>query len=165
MPEGRYRITKTINVWPGVRVIGYGKTRPVFFLGEKTPGYQEGEGKYMVWLCGGRGRDGTGIRDGTPGTFYSAFSNIDIEIGDGNPAAIGMRFHVAQHCYVSHIDFRIGQGKAGMQQAATRRTTCTSSAASTASSPPPRRRVGRSCWSIPPSRASARPASTPSRTA
>ncbi len=117
VPEGKYLITKTIDVWPGVRVIGFGKTRPVFYLGEKTPGFDEGEGKYMVWLCGGRGRDGTGVRDGTPGTFYSAFSNIDIEIGSGNPAAIGMRFHVAQHCYVSHVDFRIGQGKAGMQQA------------------------------------------------
>ena len=117
VPEGRYRLSKTLNVWNSVRVIGYGKTRPVFCLGEKTPGFQEGDGKYMVWLCGGRGRDGTGVRDGTPGTFYSAFSNIDIEIGDGNPAAIGMRFHVAQHCYVSHVDFRIGQGRAGMQQA------------------------------------------------
>jgi hypothetical protein len=117
VPEGRYRLTKTLNVWNGVRVIGFGAKRPVFLLAEKTPGFQEGEGKYLVWLCGGRGRDGTGVRDGSPSTFFSAFSNIDIEIGDGNPAAIGMRFHVAQHCYVSHVDFHIGQGKAGMQQA------------------------------------------------
>jgi hypothetical protein len=30
VPEGRYRITRTIYVWPGVRVIGYGANRPVF---------------------------------------------------------------------------------------------------------------------------------------
>jgi|WetSurMetagenome_2_1015567.scaffolds.fasta_scaffold14902_3 hypothetical protein len=117
VPEGKYLISKTITVWPGVRLIGYGKTRPVLKLAEKTPGYDEGEGKYMVWLCGGKGRDGGAVREGTPGTFYSAFSNIDIEIGDGNPAAIGIRFHVAQHCYVSHVDFHVGQGKCGMQQA------------------------------------------------
>src|SRR5215469_15522700 len=28
VPEGRYRITRTIYVWPGVRVIGYGANRP-----------------------------------------------------------------------------------------------------------------------------------------
>jgi len=27
LPEGRYRVTKTINVWPGIRVIGYGPAR------------------------------------------------------------------------------------------------------------------------------------------
>ena len=34
IPSGRYRITKTIYVWPAVRVIGYGSTRPVFVLGK-----------------------------------------------------------------------------------------------------------------------------------
>src|SRR5580658_8438422 len=30
VPSGRYRLTRTIYVWPAVRVIGYGLTRPVF---------------------------------------------------------------------------------------------------------------------------------------
>ena len=34
VPEGRYRITRTIYVWPGVRVIGYGANRPAFVLAE-----------------------------------------------------------------------------------------------------------------------------------
>src|SRR5579872_6344322 len=34
VPEGRYQISRTIYVWPGVRVIGYGATRPVIFLGK-----------------------------------------------------------------------------------------------------------------------------------
>ena len=41
VPEGRYRITRTIYVWPGVRVIGYGATRPVFVLADNTQGYQQ----------------------------------------------------------------------------------------------------------------------------
>jgi hypothetical protein len=37
--SGRYRVTRTIYVWPGVRVIGYGSTRPVVLLGNATPGF------------------------------------------------------------------------------------------------------------------------------
>src|ERR1035438_7818174 len=45
------------------------------------------------------------IADANSSTFYSAMSNIDFEIGDGNPAAIAIRFHVAQHAFLSHMDF------------------------------------------------------------
>ena len=54
------------------------------------------------------------IADANPNTFYSAMSNIDFEIGDGNPAAVAVRFHVAQHSLLSHMDFRIGSGLAGI---------------------------------------------------
>jgi sugar lactone lactonase YvrE len=131
LPEGRYRISKTLIVWPGIRVIGYGKTRPVIVLGKDTPGYQQGIG-YMVLFAGGRpgsnrpqGRIRPGLEQGivpptpnipdaNPGTFYSAMSNIDLEIQDGNPSAISIRFHVAQHCYLAHMDFHIGSGLAGL---------------------------------------------------
>ncbi|HZY63982.1 MAG TPA: glycosyl hydrolase family 28-related protein [Edaphobacter sp.] len=130
VPEGRYRISKTIFVWPGIRLIGYGANRPVLVLGKDTPGYQKGVG-YMVMFTGGRpkaesraprrGRQVMGIvppndriPDANPGTFYSAMSNIDIEIEEGNPAAVGIRFHVAQHSYLAHMDFRIGSGLAGV---------------------------------------------------
>ena len=132
VPSGRYRITRTIYVWPSVRVIGYGPTRPVLVLAKDTPGFQQGMA-YMVLFAGGRpghertalrnppagqqangrrnltsNRDldavfpgtvppATGIVDANPGTFYSAMSNIDFEIGVGNPAAVGIRLHVAQH--------------------------------------------------------------------
>jgi sugar lactone lactonase YvrE len=117
IPAGKYRLTKTIYVWPGVRLIGYGKTRPVFTLGENTPGFQEGAEKYMVFFSGGRGfgRSEGPPRDGGAGTFYSAMSNIDIEIGPNNPAAIAVRFHVAQHCYLSHMDLRLGSARAGLK--------------------------------------------------
>jgi hypothetical protein len=41
-------------------------------------------------------------------------SNIDFDIEDRNPAAIGIRFHVAQHCYLAHMDFHIGTGLAAL---------------------------------------------------
>ena len=55
IPEGRYRVSKTVYVPTGTRVIGYGKNRPVFVLGANTPGFQKpgrgwpfGTGKYMI---------------------------------------------------------------------------------------------------------------------
>src|SRR6201996_3980725 len=55
VPQGRYRISRTIYLWPGVRVIGYGAQRPVFVLGENTPGYQNGIA-YMFFFAGARPR-------------------------------------------------------------------------------------------------------------
>jgi sugar lactone lactonase YvrE len=134
LPEGRYRLSKTIFLWPGIRVIGYGASRPVFVLGKNTPGYQDGIG-YMVMLTGNRppvsgalpkrpGRPAQPvigivppndrIADANPGTFYTAMSNIDFEIQDGNPAAVAARLRVAQHSYLAHMDFHIGSGLAGL---------------------------------------------------
>src|SRR3569833_275851 len=47
LPEGKYRITKTLQIWPGVRVIGYGASRPTLYLGPSTPGFADGE-RFMV---------------------------------------------------------------------------------------------------------------------
>jgi sugar lactone lactonase YvrE len=134
MPAGRYRISRTIFVWRAVRVIGYGATRPVLVLGANTPGYQTGIG-LMVMFSGGRpgatqgapgGRvpfppPGTvppndSVGDANPGTFYPGMSNIDVEIGEGNPAAVAIRFHVAQHGVLSHMDFHVGSGLAALTQ-------------------------------------------------
>src|SRR5262249_43539631 len=54
IPEGRYRLGKTIYVWQGIRLIGYGKKRPVFVLGRNTPGFQEGSGRYLIHFADSR---------------------------------------------------------------------------------------------------------------
>ena len=114
VPTGRYRLTKTIYIWPGIRLIGYGVTRPTFVLAANTPGFQQGPA-YMFFFAGGGPPKGGGVpRDASPGTFYSAMSNIDIEIQDGNPGAVGVRAHYAQHCFLAHMDFHIGSGLAGI---------------------------------------------------
>ena len=129
LPSGRYRITRTIYIWPGIRLIGYGATRPALLLSANTPGYQDKE-NFMVFFAGRRpngalppleartsGRGGLNVSyplDATPGTFYSALSNVDIEIGEGNPQAVGVRARYAQHCYLAHIDFRLGSAMAGI---------------------------------------------------
>jgi len=113
IPSGRYRLTKAIYVWPGIRLIGYGATRPAFVLAANTPGFQQGP-SYMVFFAGRRPKDNNPPPDASPGTFYSAMSNIDIEIQDGNPGAVGVRARYAQHCFLAHMDFHIGSGLAGI---------------------------------------------------
>ena len=58
------------------------------------------------------------VPDANPGTFYSAISNVDFEIGPGNAGAVAIRFHAAQHAFLSHIDFNIGSGFAGVHEVA-----------------------------------------------
>jgi len=133
VPSGRYRLTRTVYVWPGVRVFGYGATRPTFYLAPNTPGFQTGMGVMVIFTGLAPGEaPRAGIRiafpppgsvppndsiaDANPNTFYSAMSNIDFEIAEGNPAAVAIRFHVAQHSYLSHMDFHIGSGLAALTQ-------------------------------------------------
>jgi sugar lactone lactonase YvrE len=125
VPSGRYRLSRTIYIWPGIRLIGFGATRPTFVLAPNTPGFQQGPA-YMVFFAGSRPAGFQNIGesqikvaterppDANPGTFYSAMSNIDIEIRDGNPAAVGIRARYAQHCYLSHMDFYLGSALAGI---------------------------------------------------
>src|SRR5882762_7020139 len=55
VPSGRYRLTTTVYVWGGIRVIGFGPTRPVLVLGENTPGYTDkAQEKYIVFFFGSR---------------------------------------------------------------------------------------------------------------
>jgi hypothetical protein len=113
IPTGRYRLTKTIYIWPGIRLIGYGAERPTFLLAPNTPGFQQGPA-YMIFFAGDRPHGDAVPPDANPGTFYSAISNIDIEIEDGNPGAVGVRAHYAQHCFLAHMNFRTGSGLAGI---------------------------------------------------
>jgi len=128
LPSGRYRLTRTVFIWPGVRVFGTGPTRPVFVLAADTPGFERGLATMIMFSGsspGGRGFPPAfpppdsvpfdpDIADANPATAFPAMSNVDIEIGAGNPAAIGVRFHAAQHAYLSHIDFNVGSGLAGV---------------------------------------------------
>lgn len=142
LPAGTYRITRTVFLWPGVRLFGTGETRPRIVLGARTPGFQRGLATMIVFA--GARRNGEGVRsddgrsvtgrtrvpfpvqgsvpfdpqiaDANPGTFYSGISNIDVRIGANNAAATAIRFHAAQHAFVSHMNFDIGSGLAALYQ-------------------------------------------------
>lgn len=130
LPSGRYRITKSLLIPPAVRLFGVGATRPVLLLADNTPGFDKGVATMVIFT--GADQYTTGqvpvpvpsarpysarVRDANSGTFYSALSNIDFEMGKGNPAAAGVRMRIAQHAFLSHIDFHLGSGFAGIYQA------------------------------------------------
>ncbi len=131
LPSGRYRISRTLFMWPGVRMFGVGAQRPKIVLGDATPGFQKGVAN-MVIFTGAKADPGVrvpfpppgsvpfnkDIADANSGTFYTAMSNIDFAIGRGNPAATAIRFHSAQHTFVSHMRFEIGSGLAGLYHVA-----------------------------------------------
>ena len=130
LPSGRYRLTRSILVPPGVRLFGVGRTRPVLVLGDQTPGFQAGIATLVVFTGGDQYQSGAVpvpvptvvpagrvVRDANSGTFYSSMSNIDVELGQGNPAAAAVRFRLAQHAFLTHMDFRLGSGFAGVYQA------------------------------------------------
>ena len=120
IPEGRYLISKTIYIPASIRLIGYGKNRPQIILEKNAPGFQKpnpddkGNATYMFWFTSSIVEPGKEPRDAGAGTFYSALSNIDLIIADGNPAAVALRTHFAQHSFISHCDIHTGKGKAGI---------------------------------------------------
>ncbi|MBN1479710.1 gluconolaconase [candidate division KSB1 bacterium] len=120
IPQGTYKISKTIYIPAAIRLIGYGEERPLIFLAKNSPGYQEpvesdkGKANYMFWFTSGVVEEGRPPRDASAGTFYSAMSNINLKIEDGNPYAVALRTHFAQHCYVENVIIDAGNGKAGL---------------------------------------------------
>jgi len=120
IPEGRYLISKTIYIPASIRLIGYGKNRPQIILKKNAPGFQKqnpddkGNASYMFWFTSSIVEPGKEPRDAGAGTFYSALSNIDLVIEDGNPAAVALRTHFAQHSFISYCDIHTGKGKAGI---------------------------------------------------
>lgn len=120
IPSGRYALSKTIYIPTSVRLIGYGQSRPLFILSKNSPGYDKeypedkGNAKYLFWFTSNRVESEDNIKDANSGTFYSAFSNIDVKIEKGNNNAVAFRTHYAQHSFVSHCRIEIGDGKAGI---------------------------------------------------
>jgi hypothetical protein len=130
LPSGRYRISRTIFVKSAVRVFGVGPTRPEIILGDNTPGYGSGVAAMVAFTGEDQYRVGKApvppptsvpfnpnIWDATSSTFYSALSNVNFRIGAGNAGAVAVRFRVAQHGYLRHVDFHTGSGLAGVYQA------------------------------------------------
>lgn len=120
IPVGTYTISKTIYVPAAIRLIGYGKKRPVIVLKKNSPGFQEsvpqdkGKANYMLWFTSSLVEPGGSVRDASAGTFYSALSNVNLKIERGNPEAVALRTHFAQHSFIAHSDIFIGDGKAGL---------------------------------------------------
>lgn len=118
LAPGNYQITNTIYIWPGIRLIGCGAERPVIVLPASTPGFGDASHeKFLIFFAGRRPRnDGDVVPDASPGTFYSALANVDVEIENGNSGAVAVRSRYAQHCFLAHMDVHLGDALAGIHE-------------------------------------------------
>ncbi|HVU26807.1 MAG TPA: glycosyl hydrolase family 28-related protein [Verrucomicrobiae bacterium] len=120
LAPGNYQITDTIYIWPGIRVIGYGTERPKIILPANTAGFGDASREKQIFFFAGRRprnpQARNSIQDANPGTFYSALANVDIKVESGNPGAVGVRAHYAQHCFLAHMDFQLGDARAGIHE-------------------------------------------------
>lgn len=121
LAPGRYHLSDTLYIWPGIRLIGYGAERPVIVLPANTPGFGDASReKVMIFFAGRRPRnpqaDRSSIPDASPGTFYSALGNVDVEVEDGNSGAVVVRARYAQHCFLAHMDLHLGSALAGIHE-------------------------------------------------
>jgi hypothetical protein len=82
LAEGHYRLSHTIYLWSGIRLIGYGEHRPTLVLGDNTPGFEKGHdflgtGRYVLQFASRRPAESGPIIDANEFTFYSGASNVD----------------------------------------------------------------------------------------
>jgi hypothetical protein len=116
IPSGTYLLEHTIHVWRGVKLIGYGPTRPVFLVKENSPGCQSEQRVYLIHFHTHRPSIGVPPGDANAGTFYTGLSNINFLIEEGNPSLAAVRFHVAQHSSIEYVDFHLKSGVAAIEQ-------------------------------------------------
>jgi hypothetical protein len=113
LPEGSYLVRQPISIWGGVRLIGFGQSRPRIILPEKTRGYSSAA--YLLHFKDGV--PGEGAADAGNTTFFSALINVDIEIKGGNPGATAVRSNFAQLSMIQHVSIDVGDGATGIRQA------------------------------------------------
>lgn len=98
VPEGKYLLSKTIYIPKAVRIIGYGEKRPEFILKDNALNFNipkeddKGHFRYLFWFVDRVVTEETNVNanDANPGTFYSAMSNVNINLGRGNDYAVAL---------------------------------------------------------------------------
>ena len=121
IPEGVYHISKTIHIWKGIRLIGYGEKRPEFVLSSKVPFSGH---KYLFHFCSDRPKGNGAIRNADADTYYSGMQNIDIRIEDSKTDIVAVKFNVAQHSLLSHMNFRLNDNAVAVEDMGTEIESC-----------------------------------------
>ena len=115
IPEGTYRFAGTVQLWRGIRLIGFGARRPVFTVADDTPGFQGPDSKYIFHFRVNKPGPGEEPRDAQNTTFFSSIRNIDFGLGKGNPGLVACRFRVAQLCSIEDVDFYMEDNRAAVE--------------------------------------------------
>ncbi len=115
VPEGTYRFSGTVQVWRGIRLMGYGEKRPKFILADNAPGYEGPFTKYILHFRDNKPHPEYPLRDAQNTSFYGGVRNIDFDLGHGNKGAVACRYRIAQLCSLEDIDFCINDAYAAVE--------------------------------------------------
>ncbi|MGI5897054.1 MAG: glycosyl hydrolase family 28-related protein [Oscillospiraceae bacterium] len=115
IPEGSYRFAGTVELWRGIRLIGFGAKRPLFFLADSTAGFEGPDSKYIFHFRDRRPKPGAELRDAQNTSFYGGIRNINFDLGHGNKGAVAVRFRIAQLNSLEDIDFHCQDAKAAVE--------------------------------------------------
>lgn len=115
VPAGTYRFSGTVQLWRGIRLIGFGERRPVFTVANNEAAFAGPEHRYVVHFRVNRPGPGEELRDAQNTTFYSGIRNIDFRLGAGNPGLVACRFRVAQLCSIEDVDFHMTDNLAAVE--------------------------------------------------
>lgn len=115
IPEGTYRFEGTVQLWRGIRLVGFGDKRPVFTVADNTPGFQGPDSKYIFHFRVNKPGPGEELRDAQNTTFFSGIRNIDFKLGKGNPGLVACRFRVAQLCSIEDANFYMEDNRAAVE--------------------------------------------------
>ena len=113
VPEGTYRITERINIHASVRIVGFGASRPTFYVAPSTPAFAHEPEFVFAAVRRPWSEDGP-ITFGNNDTFGTGLVNVDIAVDEGNPGAVGVRFGGAQMFVLQDVDIDLADGYAGI---------------------------------------------------
>ena len=114
VPEGTYRFTDTVQLWRGIRLIGYGASRPVFILAGSNARFMRAQIRNTSSTSATRSPEKTiryamrRIRRSTAACAISISTSVM-----GNAGAVACRYRIAQLCSLEDIDFHINDAYAG----------------------------------------------------
>ncbi len=115
IPEGIYHFEGTVELWRGIRLIGFGTKRPVFTVADNTSSFQGPASKYILHFRVNKPGPGEELRDAQNTTFFSGIRNINFKLGKGNPGLVACRFRVAQLCSIEDVDFYMEDNRAAVE--------------------------------------------------
>ncbi|MPV35460.1 glycosyl hydrolase family 28-related protein [Georgenia subflava] len=113
VPEGTYRVTDRIDVHASVRLIGFGESRPEFYVPPSTVAFA-GDPEFVFAAVRRPWSENGTITFGNNDTFGTGLVNVDITVDEGNPGAVGVRFGGAQMFLLQDVDIDMGDGYAGI---------------------------------------------------
>ncbi|MGB0371799.1 MAG: glycosyl hydrolase family 28-related protein [Opitutales bacterium] len=113
VPSGVYPIQDTVYLWSGVRLVGYGATRPSFLLEASTSGFgNSGNPKYLIHFA--LEESGGQVEFSDRDSAHAGVINLDFDIETGNAGAVAINNSAAYGTILRNIRFDIGDGLGGV---------------------------------------------------